>query len=231
MARTAHPSPVTESLETARLALDLIEQFGGRYSIEAGIDVDGGAGATERWALAATLFGNRISASVAQRTFQVLTDAGVRTLADAHRRDWDELVALLDRGGYTRYDFRTATRLRELGAVLEQRHGGRVGKLLEGARSYDDLVARLDGLPGWGPVTVRVFLRELRGVLPYAEPPLDHRALQAAERYGLVAPGTGTTSGLALLRRHAERAGADIRDLEAALVRASLAQRRRRSAR
>jgi hypothetical protein len=184
MPRTAHPSTVTESLETARLAHDLIEQFGGRYSTEAGIDIDGGTSATERWALAATLFGNRISASVAQRTFQVLTDAGVRTLADAHRRDWDELVALLDRGGFTRYDFRTATRL-----------------------------------------------RELRGVLPYAEPPLDHRALQAAQRYGLVAPGTGAPSGLALLRRQAERAGADIRDLEAALVRASLAQSRRRSPR
>jgi hypothetical protein len=226
MARTAHP--VTESLETARRAHDLIEQFGGRYSTEAGIELDGGTGAIERWALAATLFGNRISASVAQRTFEVLADAGVRTLADAHRREWDELVALLDRGGYTRYDFRTATRLRELGAVLEQRCGGRVSALLEGARSYDELVARLDALPGWGPVTVRVFLRELRGVLPYAEPPLDQRALQAAERYGLVAPGTGATSGLALLRRQAERGGADIRDLEAALVRASLTQSKRR---
>lgn len=164
---------------------------------------------------------------MALRTFQILADAGVRTLADAHGRDWDELVTLLDRGGYTRYDFRTATRLRELGAELEQRCGGRVSALLEGARSYDDLVARLDGLPGWGPVTVRVFLRELRGVLPYAEPPLDPRALQEAERDGLVAPGTGATSGLALLRRQADRAGADIRDLEAALVRASLAQTKR----
>jgi hypothetical protein len=216
-----------DSLETARLARDLIERFGGRYSSEAGIDLDGAGDAIERWALAATLFGNRISAAVAQRTFRVLTDAGVRTLADAHGRGWDELVALLDRGGYTRYDFRTATRLRELGAVLEQRYGGRVDALLEGARSYDDVVARLDGLPGWGPVTARVFLRELRGVVPYAEPPLDHRALQAAERHGLLAPGTGARSGLALLRRQAERAGTDIRDLEAALVRASLAQRKR----
>jgi hypothetical protein len=68
-------------------------------------------------------------------------------------------------------------------------------------------------------------------VLPYAEPPLDPRALQAAERYGLVPPGTGATSGLALLRRQAERSDADIRDLEAALVRASLAQSKRRRSR
>ena len=168
---------------------------------------------------------------MAQRTFRVLSEAGVRTLADAHRRDWDQLVALLDRGGYTRYDFRTATRLRELGAVLVQRHGGRVGALLEGARGYDDLVARLGGLPGWGPVTVRVFLRELRGVVPYAEPPLDPRALQAAERHGLMAPGSRAASGLAWLRRQAERAHADIRDLEAALLRASLVQSQRRRSR
>lgn len=185
----------------------------------------------ERWALAATLFGNRISASVAQRTFRVLSEAGVRTIADAHRRDRDELVALLDRGGYARYDFRTATRLRELGAVLVEHHGGRVGALLEGARSYEDLVARLGGLPGWGPVTVRIFLRELRGVVRYAEPPLDPRVLQAAERFGLVAPGTRATSGLALLRRQAERAHADIRDLEAALLRASPVQSKRRRSR
>ena len=152
-------------------------------------------------------------------------------LAGAHRRDWDELVALLDRGGYTRYDFRTATRLRELGAVLVQRHGGRVSALLEGARGNDDLVARLDGLPGWGPATVRLFLRELRGVVPHAEPPLDPRALQAAARFGLVAPGTRATSGLALLQQHAERADADIRDLETALLRASLHQSKRRRSR
>jgi hypothetical protein len=60
----------------------------------------------------------------------------------------DRRAALLDRGGYTRYAFRTTTRLRELGAVLEKRYGGRVSALLEGARGYDDLVARLDGLPG-----------------------------------------------------------------------------------
>jgi hypothetical protein len=208
-----------------------VERFGGRYSTEAGIDVDAGAGAVERWALAATLFGARISASVARRTFQVLSEAGVRTLADAQRRDWQELVALLDRGGYTRYDFRTATRLRELGDVLEQHYEGRVSSLLDRVRSYDDLVARLEGLPGWGPVTVRLFLRELRGVVPYAEPPLDPRALRAAERNGLVPTGSGATSALALLRREAARADVDIRDLETALVRASLAQSRPRSPR
>lgn len=100
--------------------------------------------------------------------------------------------------------------------------------LLHGARSYDDLVARLEGLPGWGPVTVRLFLRELRGVLPYAEPPLDPRALRAAERHRLVAPGSGATSALALLRREAARADVDIRDLETALVRASLTQSKRK---
>lgn len=101
-----------------------MERFGGRYSTEAGIDLDARTDAVERWALAATLFGARISASVAERTFEVLSETGIRTLADARRCDRQELIALLDRGGYARYDFRTATRLRELGDVLEQRYGG-----------------------------------------------------------------------------------------------------------
>ena len=75
---------------------------------------------------------------------------------------------------------------------------------------------------------MRLFLRELRGVLPYAEPPLDPRALRAAEDHGLVATGSGATSALALLRREASRADIDIRDLETALVRASLTQSKRR---
>ncbi len=32
--------------------------------------------------------------------------------------------------------------------------------------AYPELRAALDALPGWGPVTIRLFLRELRGVWP-----------------------------------------------------------------
>jgi hypothetical protein len=210
-----------------QLARRLVEEIGGRYARELGIDVDRDDEEIERWALAATLFGNRIPGAIAERTFRVLTEAGVATLFAAGRRTWDELVELLDRGGYVRYDFRTATRLQALARVIEDEYGGRLASLGKAVRDPAELEKRLDTLPGWGPVTVRLFLRELRGLWPGAEPPLDKRALGAAEHLGLLEPRPGGDP-LAYLRRLAAGAGLDVRDLEAALVRLALAHGRGR---
>ena len=51
--------------------------LGGRYSAELGIDVDAGDAQVERWFVAATLFGARIPARVAEPTFRVLAAAGL----------------------------------------------------------------------------------------------------------------------------------------------------------
>jgi hypothetical protein len=65
---------------------------------------------------------------------------------------------------------------------------------------------------------VRLFLRELRGVWPGAQPPLDERAAAAACHLGLLPRGAGLP-GLADL---AGAAGLDLRDLESGLVRLAL---------
>jgi hypothetical protein len=204
----------------------LVGGLGGRFSSELGIDLDGGADEVERWALAATLFGARISTAVAERTYRVLADAGVRTLGDTPGRSQEELIELLDRGGYARYDLRTATKLQALGAMLRQHTDGGIAALAEGATSYEELADRLDALPGWGPVTVASFLRELRGVVPHANPPLDARARLAAVHLGLLAEATPEDAAPATLRDHARRAGVDPRDLEAALIRLALTHHR-----
>jgi hypothetical protein len=87
-----------------------------------------------------------------------------------------------------------------------------------------ELEAALDALPGWGPVTVRLFLRELRGVWPAADPPLDERAAGAARHLGLSGP---TALSISRVRALANDSQVDPRDLEAALVRCALAHRRR----
>lgn len=193
----------------------LVESLGGRFSRELGIDVDRGGEEVERWALAATLFGNRISTRIALRTYGVLERAGVRTIAEAGRRNWEELVALLDEGGYVRYDYRTASRLLALAGALGERCGGRVAALGERLTEPGELEAALAALPGWGPVTVRSFLRELRGVWPGADPALDERTMEAARHLELAVE-------LASLRGVARAAALDLRDLEAALVRLAL---------
>jgi hypothetical protein len=205
----------------ASLAARVVESLGGRYSVELGIDVDANEDEIERWALAATLFGARISATIAERTFAILEQAGVRSIADAGRRDVGTLIELLDAGGYARYDLRTAERLHAIARALETDRDGRVSSAFD--LPADQLESALDALPGWGPVTVGLFLRELRGVRPGISPPLDRRAAQAGEHLGLLAPGAGVVE----LCELAAAAQSDARDLEAALVRLSLAHGRR----
>ena len=77
----------------------------------------------------------------------------------------------------------------------------------------------MDALPGWGPVTIRLFLRELRGVWPGAGLPPDERALAAAHHLELL----GSRPGVADLARLAGACGLDVRDLESGLVRLDLA--------
>jgi hypothetical protein len=209
-------APERDALGLAAIcrARRIVRELGGRFSIELGIEVDRDPGEVERWALAATLFGNRISARVALRTYRVLERAGVCTIEDAGRRTGPELVALLDEGGYVRYDERTAALL-ALAELLVDRHGGRVAALGEQITDPADLEHALRELPGWGPVNVHAFLRELRGVWPGAALELDDRTVRAARHLEL-------PSDLEGLSELATAAHLGIRDLEAALVRLSL---------
>jgi hypothetical protein len=193
----------------------MVATLGGRFSLELGIDLDRDPEAVERWALAATLFGNRISTAVAMRTYRVLEHAGVRTIEDAGGRDRKELISLLGEGGYVRYDERTASRLLALAEVIADRYDGRLATLGEEVVDPGELERALRALPGWGPVTVQAFLRELRGVWPGAEIPLDTRAATAARHLEL-------PSGSHALSSLAASAHLDFRDVEAALVRLCL---------
>lgn len=204
------------------VARRLVERLGGRFSTAAGIDVDAGSRDVERWFLAATLFGTRIRASMAIAAYRALDAAGIATIADAGRTDWDRLVAMLDAAGYARYDFRTATRLHALAGEVARRHPHGMAEAGADCTDPTALVALLGALPGWGPVTVGAFLRELRGVWPAADPPVERRTCRAADHLTLgFDPCTPDA-----LRRLAASAAVDARDLEAALVRLALAHER-----
>ena len=158
----------------------LVADEGGRFSTELGLDLDARPADADRWFLAATLFGAPIRASTAMRTWRVLAAAGILTITDAGLRAWDELVQLLDDGGYGRYDFRTATRLHALAERVAKNLGGSI-TTLAGETDPTRVTTELQALPGWGPTTTAVFLRELRGVWPGAgvvvdrRPPSPHR--------------------------------------------------------
>ena len=196
-------------------ARKIVETLGGRFSLELGIDLDRDPEDVERWALAATLLGNRISTAVAVRTYRVFARAGVRTIGDAGRRDREELISLLDEGGYVLYGEPMATRLLDLAEVVADRYDERLATLGEAVIDPRELEQALEDLPGWGPVTVGAFLRELRGVWPGADPPLDASAAIAARHVRLAA-------GSHVLSTLAAAAHLDFRDLEAGLARLCL---------
>lgn len=201
----------------------LFALFPGRFSTELGIDLQAGPKERQKWFLAAIFYGARISGSLAARTYRVFAENGVLTPEAILARGWDGLVALLDEGGYTRYDFKTATKLLRVMEALKRDYDGQVEQAAARSKDYQELLARLCSLaPGIGPTTVNIFLRELRGIWPQAEPPLSPLAQLSAEHLKLIPPHLSPEAAHEALaaRWQAEPvAGHDFADLEAALVR------------
>jgi len=199
----------------------LIEVLGGMYSRELGIDLSGSDRAQIfRWFLAAKLMGARISTRAALSTWRGFDRRGVDTPERIQQTGWDGLVAILDEGGYARYDFSTATKLLVITGDIITGYRGDLNVLHECSEGPRDLEARLMGLgKGIGPVTANIFLREMRAVWPKADPAISPLALPAARDLGLV---KGKGNPLDALRKAwaAEKArGYIFGDFEAALVR------------
>jgi hypothetical protein len=108
--------------------------------------------------------------------------------------------------------------------VVADSYGSEISEIGRRFTSPTALVAALEDLPGWGPVTTGLFLRELRGVWPGAVLPLDSRAAEAARHLGLLSGQKGDELGRIV--DLAEQAHCDTRDLETGLVRLSLDHRR-----
>jgi hypothetical protein len=96
------------------------------------------------------------------------------------------VVAALGRGGYRRYDERTATQLREMAALVLDRYGGDLRRLATTAGEDVAEAARLlQEVDGIGPTGAAIFLREVQAVWPWLRPYLDERARAGARRVGL----------------------------------------------
>jgi len=209
----------------------LLKNRGGRYARSLGIDLAAAdAGERFKWFLAAVLFGTRISAALAIRTWKVFATRRVLTPERILQTGWDGLVAILDAGGYVRYDYKTATKLLDVCASLERDYSGNLDRLHDTAADARDLEQRIRALGrGIGDTTAEIFLRELRGIWVKADPPLSPLALSAAIELGYLMQGTNPEQALAGLKKiWAEEAQttADFAEFEAALVREGLRLRR-----
>ncbi len=131
------------------------------YSEDLGIDLSEPAGRV-RWFLASILFGARISERIAVNTYRQFEMAAVDTPEAIVEAGWDRLVEILDSGGYVRYDFSTASKLLDIMNTLKQKYGS-LENLYRQAADAKDVERCLQEFKGVGPVTVQIFLRELRG--------------------------------------------------------------------
>ncbi|MGY5628271.1 endonuclease [Streptomyces sp. UC1A3] len=169
-----------------RVVRELVDAHGRTYAEEAGIALKDTPQPLYRLLVLAHLLSARIRGSVAVATARALQDAGLsdpRRMADADRQ---ERVDALGRGGYRRYDERTATQLGEAAELLNERWGGDLRRLREEAEGEVGEVRRLlQEFPGIGPTGADIFLREVQRVWPDVAPWLDRKALQGAERLGL----------------------------------------------
>jgi endonuclease III len=166
----------------------LVEKYGEKYSATLGIDLSK-ARDTEvfKWFLASMLFGAPITESSVIKTYQCFKKYDVLTTHKIIRTGWDGLVRILDEGGYTRYDYKTADKLLEVSRNLAQQFDGSLSLLHQKASDPRDLEKRLKNLgKGVGDVTVGIFLRELRGIWKKSNPAPTGLVISAAKNLGIV---------------------------------------------
>jgi len=213
---------------------NLLETMGGCFSKSLGIDLKSlKSQETFRWFLASILFGAPISEKVAAQTFRVFDREGVISPKAILDQGWDKLVRLLDEGGYARYDFKTATKLLDVVQSLLLQYDGDLNRLHKMADDPADLERRLRSLAkGIGPVTLSIFLREMRGIWGKADPLPCDLCVAAAQKLGLISrklkKKERILAELKALWRVNRVPGMDFPDFQAALVRWGIAERRKK---
>jgi endonuclease III len=176
-------SPRPEREDTTRRAL----QHSVLYSEELGIDLARRTDAVYfRWFLASLLFGARISETTAKNTYHAFIRHGLSTPAKIIAAGWDFLVSpIMREGGYVRYDGRKSTQVLRDCEMLVSDYGGSLRRLHDAARDARDLEERLLAFYGVGPVTVNIFLRELRSIWAKADPDPLPAVVRLAQRYSI----------------------------------------------
>ncbi|MGC8631806.1 MAG: hypothetical protein ACP5T2_05240 [Thermoprotei archaeon] len=150
---------------------ELIKKYGTPYSLMLGIDLQSKDEAEiQKWFLASILYAKPIREESATATFKQFDKLHVTRADVILQTGWDGLVKILDAGGYTRYDFSTATKLLSVFGSLKKDYGS-LTRLEELSENSKDLEMRIKGLgKGIGYVTISIFLRDMRLIWNKADP-------------------------------------------------------------
>ena len=196
------------------VARAVLARYGTTYAEDAGIRLADEPAPLFQLLVLAELLSARIGAGIAVATAVELRAAGWTTPQKMRDASRPRVVAALGRGGYRRYDERTATQLREMATLVLDRYGGDLRRLAaEAAGDVERAAGLLQEVKGIGPTGAAVFLREAQAVWSWLRPYLDDRTRAGARRVGLP-EDDGTLAGLV--------APEDLARFAAALVRISL---------
>jgi len=213
--------------------IQLVREKGQRYSEILGINVNSSRdGEIFKWFLASILFGAPITESSVIKTYQCFEKRGLLTPKAIVETGWDGLVNLLDEGGYTRYDYKTADKLLLVMGSLNSRYGGSLNRLHREASDSTDLEQRLKELgKGIGDVTVSIFLRELRRTWSKADPEPTSLVIKAASSLRIIRSEIPREALLELKRFWKQNAvkGMSFVNLETALFRYGKEMRRKKN--
>lgn len=157
------------------------------YSEELGISLKKGTDEELfKWFLASVLYGARISETVAGRTYKAFEKYDRLTPERILDAGWDFLVnPIMREGGYVRYDEKTSREILRNCEMLITVYGGSINKLHGAARDARDVEEKLLLFYGVGPVTVNIFLRELRPFWKKADPDPLPAVVKTAQQYSV----------------------------------------------
>lgn len=151
---------------------EFVDKYGEPYSVRLGIDLLSKKDEEiVKWFLAALLYSKPIRESLATKTYLIFRARNILTVDKILDAGWSGLVDILDEGGYTRYDFSTATKLLNVFGELKKRYEGSFWKLYNSSKDSRDLERKLKALgKGVGDTTVSIFLRDMRLIWEKADP-------------------------------------------------------------
>ena len=124
-----------------------------------------------KWFLASILFGARISETTAKNTYKTFERYELLSPEKILKADWNFLVnPIMREGGYVRYDGKASTQILRNCETLIKEYNGSLRKLHKEAKDSKDLENKLTDFYGIGPITMNIFLRELRPFWEKANP-------------------------------------------------------------
>lgn len=195
----------------------LLEKYGELYSEELGINLEKSSKQELfKWFLASLLFGARITEGIAKKTYKTLEKYNLLTPQNILKIGIDFLInPVMAEGGYVRYDGKTSTELLRVSKELLEKYNGDLNEVHKLAKDPRDLERRLQEFYSVGPVTCRIFLRELRGIWEKADSKPGRFVKLAAKKLKI-------PSDLAGLKKYWQKnkiRGYDFRHFEVALLR------------